>query len=128
MIARVASAAMNISVKFVAGPASDTNSMWCRPLRILAGLTGTGFAHASTGKPVSAPSAGRMIEPNGSMCGIGLSVRRPGFARGVVAEPERDHPVADLVQDHRDHERDEPEDRDVIDLDHEGLSGAWMRT
>ena len=78
---------MNISVKFVAGPASDTNSMWCRPLRSLAGLTGTGFAHASTGKPVSAPSAGRMIEPNGSMCGIGFSVRRPALR--AVSSPNQ---------------------------------------
>ena len=32
---------------------------------------------ASTGSPVIAPIAGRMIEPNGSMCGTGFSVSRP---------------------------------------------------
>ncbi len=50
-----------------------------RGLRIWFGFTGTGFAHAITGIPESAPNAGRMIDPNGSMCGTGFSVRRPAF-------------------------------------------------
>ena len=53
-----------------------------------AGFTGTGFAHASTGTPSSAPIAGITIEPTGSMCGIGFSVRRP--ARLAVSSPKKD--------------------------------------
>ena len=69
--------ATNISTKFENGPTRPTQSMSRRGLRILFGSTGTGFAHAITGMPVSAPMAGRMIEPTGSMCGIGFSVSRP---------------------------------------------------
>ena len=59
-----------------------------RGLRIRFGFTGTGLAHASTGNPVSAPIAGITIEPTGSMCGIGLRVRRP--ARLAVSSPNHD--------------------------------------
>ena len=115
-------------MKFVAGPASDTNSMWWRPLRIWFGLTGTGLAqreHREAGE-----RAERGQDDRAERVDVRDRVQRepPGLAGGVVAEPQRDDAVADLVEDHRDHERDEPQDRDVIDLDHEGLSGAWMRT
>ena len=117
------------SVKFVVGPASDTNSMSRRPLRSRAGFTGTGLAQPMTGTWVSAPSTGRTIEPNGSTCGIGLSVSRP--ARLAVSSPNgvRDDPVTDLVQDDRDDQRGEEDDGDVVDV-HEarGVSGAWTRT
>ena len=126
IITLVTTAASTMSVKFVIGPASATNSIWWRPLRIFLGSTGTGFAHAITGKPVSAPSAGRTIEPKGSMWGIGFSVSRPARRGGVVTEPQRDDAVADLVQYHRDDERDEPQDRDVVDLEH-AFSGVSKR-
>ena len=59
-----------------------------RGLRMRFGFTGTGFAHASTGNAESAPIAGMTIDPTGSMCGIGLSVRRP--ARLAVSSPNHD--------------------------------------
>ena len=74
-------------MKLVAGPARLTKSMSRRGLRSRAGFTGTGLAQPSTGRPASAPMAGRMIEPNGSMCGIGLSVSRP--ARLAVSSPNQ---------------------------------------
>ena len=49
------------------------------------GSTGTGFAQPNAPNPVIVSIAGRMIEPNGSMCGIGFSVRRP--ARLAVSSP-----------------------------------------
>ena len=63
-----------------------------------------------------APIAGRMIEPNGSMCGIGFSVRRPASLRGAVTEPERDDTVADLVEDDRDDQTPEVDDRLFVDV------------
>src|SRR5258708_15236621 len=83
---RATTAAMSISERFVAGTAGDTSSM-SRRLRRRFGFTGTGFAHPITGTCANAPSAGRMIDPNGSMCGIGLSVRRP--ARLAVSSPNQ---------------------------------------
>ena len=68
-----------MSAKLVNGPTSPTQSMSRRGLRSWFGFTGTGFAHAITGMPEIAPNAGRMIDPNGSMCGIGFSVSRPAF-------------------------------------------------
>ena len=58
-----------------------------RGLRSCDGFTGTGLAHPITGIPVSAPIAGRIKEPKGSMCGIGLRVRRP--ARLAVSSPNQ---------------------------------------
>ena len=84
---RATNAAATISSRFVAGPASDTNNMSRRGLRRRFGFTGTGLAHPITGTPASAPIAGRMIDPNGSMCGIGLSVSRP--ARRAVSSPNQ---------------------------------------
>ena len=78
-------AATSINTKFVAGPASDTSNMSRRRLRSRFGFTGTGFAQPITGMFAIAPNAGMMIDPNGSMCGIGLSVRRP--ARFAVSSP-----------------------------------------
>ena len=69
------------------GPASETNSMSRRAFRSRFGLIGTGLAQPMTGMPASAPIAGRMIDPNGSMCGIGLRVRRP--ARRAVSSPNQ---------------------------------------
>ena len=82
---RATSAEPIINNRFVVGPASDTTSMSRRGLRKRLGFTGTGLAHPITGMPASAPIAGRMIDPNGSMCGTGLSVRRP--ARRAVSSP-----------------------------------------
>ncbi len=59
------------------GPARLTKSMSRRGLRSRRGFTGTGFAQARTGRPTMAPMAGSTIDPNGSMCGTGFSVRRP---------------------------------------------------
>ncbi len=81
---RAITAAMSINEKLVAGPASETSNM-SRRLRMRLGSTGTGFAQPITGTWARAPNAGRMIDPNGSMCGIGLSVRRP--ARLAVSSP-----------------------------------------
>ncbi len=58
-----------------------------RGLRSRFGFTGTGLAHAMTGMPVIAPNAGRMIDPNGSRCGIGFSVSRPAFL--AVSSPNQ---------------------------------------
>ena len=44
----------------------------------------------------------------------------------VVAEPQRDHAVTDLVEDHRHDERDEVDDGDVVDR-HGVVSDAGMR-
>ena len=113
---RATTAATTASAKFVPGPASDTNSMSRRPLRSRAGFTGTGLAQPITGTCVSAPSTGRTIEPNGSTCGIGLSVSRPGPLGGVVTEHVRDDAVTDLVQDDRDDQRGEEDDGDAVDV------------
>ena len=68
--------------------------------------------------------AGRMIDPNGSMCGIGLRVSRPACLRGVVAEPRRDHAVAHLVEDHRHDEAAEEHER-LLEI---GAHGAGRRS
>ena len=77
-----------------------------------------------------APIAGITIDPTGSMCGIGLSVSRP--ARLAVSSPNhgRDDTVADLVQDHRDHQAGEEDDRLLEIGVHEGveLSGVARRS
>src|SRR5262245_32630616 len=86
--ALAASAEIAMSKKLVAGPARLTTSMSRRGSRMRAGFTGTGLAHASTGTPSSAPIAGITIDPTGSMCGIGFSVRRP--ARFAVSSPNHD--------------------------------------
>jgi hypothetical protein len=69
---------MIMSEMFVAGPASETSSM-SRRLRRRLGFTGTGFAQPITGTCASAPNAGRMIDPKGSMCGI-VEVAAPRLA------------------------------------------------
>jgi hypothetical protein len=71
--------------KFVNGPARPTTSICRRGFRNRDGLTGTGFAHPSTGRLASTAMAGRMIDPNGSMWGMGFRVRRP--ARLAVSSP-----------------------------------------
>src|SRR5512132_453453 len=84
--ARAATAATTINAKFDRGPASPTKSISRRGLRSFVGSTGTGFAQPNAPNPLIVSSAGRMIEPNGSMCGIGFSVRRP--ARLAVSSPK----------------------------------------
>ena len=78
-------AAATIRLKFVSGPARPTHSICCRGLRSRAGFTGTGLAHPITGRLARTAMAGRMIEPSGSMCGMGFSVSRP--ARLAVSSP-----------------------------------------
>ena len=75
------------------------------------GFTGTGFAHAITGTPRIAPIAGSTIEPNGSMCGDRVEREPAGVLGRAIAEPQRDDAVADLVQDHRDDEAAEEDER-----------------
>ena len=50
-------------------------------------FTGTGFAYPKTPNDVSESRNGSRSEPNGSMCGIGFSVRRP--ARFAVSSPHQ---------------------------------------
>ena len=80
----------------------------------------------------SAPIAGRTIEPNGSMCGIGLSVSRPASLAVSSPNHERDDAVADLVQDDRDDEAAEEDDRLLESSVHgaraAALSGAATRS
>lgn len=54
-------------------------AMWPVGLVNRPGLTGTGLAQPKRGPFASASIAGSRIEPNGSICGIGLSVRRPAL-------------------------------------------------
>ena len=115
------------SAKFVVGPASDTISMSRRRLRSRAGLTGTGLAQPMTGTCASAPSTGRMIEPNGSMCGIGLSVSRPAAWRCRHRTHDRNDAVADLVQDDRDDQRGEEDDGDAVDVHAESRRQRRLR-
>ena len=98
------------------GPASDTTSMSRRWLRSRFGFTGTGLAQPITGTPASAPIAGRMIEPNGSMCGIGLSVSRP--ARRAVSSPNQSAttPCEISCRMIGGDQRDEVDDRELIDV------------
>src|SRR5215475_13919319 len=69
------------------GPARPTKSISRRGCRRLDGFTGTGFAHPKAPNPEMVSNAGRMIDPNGSMCGMGFSVRRP--ARLAVSSPKK---------------------------------------
>src|SRR5688572_3616694 len=76
-----------MSRKFVAGPARLTNTRSRRGWRSCAAFTGTGLAYPSTGSCARTAIAGRMIDPNGSMCGTGFSVSRP--ARFAVSSPNQ---------------------------------------
>ena len=64
-----------------------------------------------TGRPARAPIAGRTIEPNGIDVRHRVERQAAGALRGVVTEPERDDPVADLVEDDRDDEAAEEDER-----------------
>ena len=82
-----------------------------RGWRIRLGFTGTGFAQPITGSPASAPIAGQ--DDRAERVDVRDRVEReaPGLLRGVVTEPQRDDAVADLVQDDRDDETAEVDDR-----------------
>ncbi len=72
--------AMRARIRLEPGPAKATHIL---PLRMLTfglkfwGLKGTGLAHPKTGLPRMSRTRGRMTVPSGSMCGMGLRVRRP---------------------------------------------------
>ena len=73
--------------KFDPGPARATLTLSHLASLKLYGLMGTGFAQPKIkGKIVGAPRrigiakiSGKIIEPKGSMCGIGFKVRRPAY-------------------------------------------------
>ena len=97
--------------KFVIGPARLTNSMLRRGLRIRFGFTGTGLAHASTGN--AEQGAHRRHDDRADRVDVRDRVEgeAAGTLGGVVTEPRRDDPVADLVQDHGDQQAAEEDDR-----------------
>ena len=72
---------IKIAIKiFESGPAIATNNSPHRWFRKLYGLYGTGFAQPTTKPdPDITKMAGRIIEPNGSKCLIGLIVNRPAY-------------------------------------------------
>ena len=51
------------------------------------GLTGTGLAQPNSGPLARASMAGSSIDPNGSMCLMGLKVKRPAWR--AVGSPRR---------------------------------------
>ncbi len=105
-----------ISTKLVTGPTRPTQSMSRRGLRIRFGFTGTGFAHAITGMPEIAPIAGQ--DDRAERVDVRDRVQREParLLGGVVTEPERDDAVADLVEDDRDDEAAEEDERLRVDV------------
>ncbi len=70
-------AATKAMKKLVKGPAKATKTSPHFPPRRAYGLYGTGFAHPNAKPVVYTIIMGKIIEPIGSMCFVGSSVRRP---------------------------------------------------
>ncbi len=112
-------------MKFVAGPARLTKSMSRRGLRSRFGFTGTGLAQPNTGSP--SDRAHRREDDRAERVDVRHRVQREpaGLLGGVVAEPERDDAVADLVQDDRDDQAAEEDERLLVDV--HGACGGRRR-
>ena len=93
------------------GPARLTNSMSRRGSRMRFGFTGTGFAHASTGTPSEGAHRRHHDRPDGVDVRDRVEGEAAGALGGVVTEPRRHDPVADLVQDDRDDQAGEEDHR-----------------
>ena len=115
----------------MAGPARLTKSMSRRGWRIRFGFTGTGLAHAEHRQPGERAHRRQHDRPERVDVRDRVEREPARLLGGVVTEPERDDAVADLVEDDRDDQAAEEDDRllrRVCTEARSSLSGAATRS